>query len=251
MALRNSLGELLVRTGNSIIRVGNSMKGESARSDHSGDSTHRRLVNWQILRFFGQTNIAMATALTPFIGYAVLFHDKVKVYLGGLGGFFYESSKTTPPWLSFDERLQFLYMGLLLLGIGSIVYRLIAPNTVKVYGSIEEYTERVAEFLTVRNIRMMYANVDKRNPGLASPSKTDHVWLDTKIGAYDARNQASNDKFYDQVKLDVVRSYYNVESRYTKRTGAWLVSLLFVVGGIMTAVPGSELSIRVICSILG
>lgn len=243
MTFRDNLSDFLVKAGNSL-------KGESEQLEHSGDSFRRKLVNWQNLRVFGQTKLAMATALTPFVGYIVLYHDKAKVYLGGLGGFMFESSPTTN-WLSFDERLHLLYVGLLLLGIGSIIYRLVAPDIVKGYGSIEEYTERVANFLTVRNVRMMFKNVNERNQGLKSPSKTDHGWLDTEaVEPKEAMKLAQNDEFYDEVKLNVVRSYYNVESRYTKRLGAWIVSILYVMGGVVTAVPGFELSFRVLSSIL-
>lgn len=251
MTFRDNLSDILVKAGNSLVKAGNSLKGESERLEQSADSFGRKLVNWQKLRVFGQTKLAMATALTPFIGYIVLYHDKARVFLGGLGGFMFESSPTTN-WLSFDERLHLLYVGLWLLGIGSILYRLVAPDIVKSYGSIEEYKEHVANSLTVRNVRMMFKNVNERNPGLKAPSKENHRWLDTTVvvDPKDAMEKAQNDEYYDQVKLDVVRSFYNVESRYTTRLGAWIVSILYLMGAVLTAVPGFELSFRVLSSIL-
>jgi len=247
MTFRDNLSNFLVKAGNSL----KGEKGKSGHEEQSADSFLRKLVNWQNLRVFGQTKIAMATALTPFIGYIILYHDKAETFLGGLGGLYCESSPTTN-WLSFDDRLHLLYLGLFLLGIGSILYRLVAPDIVKGNASPEEYTERVANFLTVRNVRMMFKKVNERNPGLKSPSKTDHRWLDTKAveEPKKAMEEAEEDKFYDQVKLNVVRSFYNVESRYTNRLGAWIVSILYVMGGVVTAVPGFELSFRVLSSIL-
>lgn len=68
------------------------------------------------------------------------------------------------PRFDFSMRLNLVYCGLLLLGIGTIAYRIFAPEAVKGSRSIAYYVLQSADNVTALNLRSMYVTVKSRRP---------------------------------------------------------------------------------------
>ncbi|MCX8955529.1 hypothetical protein OU790_19105, partial [Ruegeria sp. NA] len=105
------------------------------------ESWWNRTFNWRLVRGFGQSAPATLTMSAPFIGYAILYHADIENWLGGLGGFLDGQSgqQVCQQFISFSMRLNFLYCGILILGDGTIVYRIFAPDEVKSARTVSDY----------------------------------------------------------------------------------------------------------------
>lgn len=207
-----------------------------------------KAINWHLLRGFGQSVPAAISMLTPFIGYIVLYHTEIEKYLGGMGGLI--DAQTAPnqcvSWLDFSMRLNLVYCGLLLLGIGTIVYRIFAPEAVKEAQSISKFVLNSVDNISARNLRSMYTTIKSRRPETASSFIEIAPWLDRKINLKFANDELRRDEG-GQLKIDVLRGYYNVQDRYTKRPVVYVVLTMFVIGFSLLAIPGIAFTSRVLC----
>ena len=219
------------------------------------DSARHRWVNWLNLKGFGQSPAGALTMATPFIGYILLYHDAVAPWLGGLGGFLgQQAPDTCGPWISFVTRLNMLYLGLLALGLGTILYRAFAHVELKRHASESDYVERNAAHITLRNLRSMFEIIAPRRPGLATDFEHRAPWLSRKampsLAEANAAAQQPGAAEAEAVKIDVMRSYFNVLSRYSARPWCWAASLLYGLGFVLLALPGLFFTARVLCTMV-
>lgn len=222
---------------------------QSDMPDVKPDGPLRRIVNWQVVKVFGQTPAGAATMAAPFIGYVILYHDAIQPYLGGLGGML--DADTCGPWLTFETRLHLLYFGLLCLGIGTILYRIVADPDVKLHGNTSDYVARNAANVTPRNLRGMLHVIDAARPDLAEWLRADGAWIFEAGTKRDhPEMKALMAETGAEKKLDVMRSYFNVLDRYTARWAVWVAVLFYAAGFAMLAIPGLGFTARVLCTIL-
>ena len=207
-----------------------------------------KTINWQLLRGFGQSIPATISMLTPFIGYIVLYHTEIRKYLGVMGGLIEAQTASTQcmPLIDFSMRLNLLYCGLLLLGIGTIVYRIFAPEAVKEAQSISKYVLNSIDNISARNLRSMYVTIKSLRPEIASSFLESADWLDRNKNLKFANDELRKDE-NGQLKIDVLRGYYNVQDRYTKRPLIYVILIMFAVGFSFLAIPGLAFTSRVLC----
>jgi hypothetical protein len=55
----------------------------------------------------------------------------------------------------------------------------------------------------------------------------------------------------NQIKIDVLRSFYNVQDRHNKRGIVYAVFGLYVVGFVLLSLPGFTFTARVLCAVWG
>lgn len=212
------------------------------------DGPVRRIVNWQVIKVFGQTPVGAATMAAPFIGYLILYHDAIEPYLGGLGGML--DARACGPWIGFETRLHLLYFGLLCLGIGTIIYRVMADPDVKLHGNTSDYVAKNAANVTPRNLRGMLRVVDAARPDLGAWLRADGAWI------FEARKKRNHPEVKaliaetgEERKRDVMRSYFNVLDRYSARAFVWAAALFYLTGFALLTVPGLAFTARVLCTI--
>lgn len=224
--------------------------GETGKQDESWkpEAWRFRKLNWHLLRGFGQSVPAAITMSMPFIGYMILYHTKIEEYLGGLGGLLEQQAQPGKclPWIDFSMRLNLVYCGLLLLGVGTIAYRVFAPDVVKGARNITEYVVNSVDNVSARNLRSMYATIRSRRPEIASSFTQRAPWLDRRKSLKTASDELKKDDG-GQLKIDVLRSYYNVQSRLTSRLAVYFVLLLYALGFLLLAIPGFAFTSRVLC----
>ncbi|WP_417452652.1 hypothetical protein [Kiloniella sp.] len=209
-----------------------------------------RLLNWQMVRGFGQSAPATLTMATPFIGYAILYHAEIEIWLGSLGGLLDKGNllNDCDQLISFPMRLNLLYCGILLLGIGTIVYRLFAPVEIKTTRSIADYVMANIDLVTARNLRSMFITIKSRRPDAVDSLLRRAPWLERDKSLKTASDALKQDED-NQIRIDVLRSYYSALDRNTGRTAVKIVTVFFVLGFILLSIPGVAFTARVMCTI--
>jgi len=185
---------------------------------------------------------------TPFVGYMILYHSQIEEYLGGLGGLLEKQSEPGQclPWIDFSERLNLIYLGLLLLGIGTILYKVFAPSIVKGARDINDYVVETIDNVSARNLRSMFATIHSRRSKVASTLLQRAPWLDRKASLKTASDALKKDDD-NQIKIDVLRSFYTVQDRHTARVALYCVLALYSSGFFLLAIPGLAFTGRVLC----
>lgn len=211
-----------------------------------------RVFNWHLLRGFGQSLPASITMATPFIGYMILYHSRIEEYMGGLGGLLDEQvqSGTCAPWFDFSTRLNIIYIGLLLLGVCTILYRIFAPAIVKRARDINEYVLESIDNVSARNLRSMYVTIQSRRPQVAASFDDRAPWLDRKMSLKVASDALKKDHD-NQIKIDVLRSFYNVQDRHSLRGIVYTVFGFYAAGFVLLSLPGLAFTGRVLCAVMG
>lgn len=103
----------------------------------------RALGKWSTLSRIGNSYIAKSTILAPFIGAMILFNENIFQYM--------EPSKHFLQLIGFEpaidnssqyyqSRIYYLYIGLFLIGISSVIYSIFCPDTISNFSFIDEYT---------------------------------------------------------------------------------------------------------------
>lgn len=188
---------------------------------------------------------------TPFIGYMILYHTKIEGYLGGLGGFL--EQQTVPgqcvPWIGFSMRLNLLYCGLLLLGIGTIAYRVFAPEVIKNSRNISEYVVGAVDNVSARELRSMYATIQSLRPEMELSFMHRAPWLGQNKSLKAAADALKRDDD-GQIKMDVLRSFYDVQNGQAARLAIYFVLLFYALGFLLLAIPGLSFTRRVLCVVM-
>lgn len=211
-----------------------------------------RVLNWNLLRGFGQSLPASLTMATPFVGYMILYHTQIEGYLGGLGGLLDQQVQpgTCEPWFDFSTRLNIVYISLLLLGIGTILYRLFVPEIIKSARGINEYVLESIDNVSARNLRSMYVTIKSRRPEVAESFDERAPWLDRQKSLKTASDALKKDGD-NQIKIDVLRSFYNVQDRHSSRGIVYAVFGFYVAGFILLSLPGLAFTGTVLCAVGG
>lgn len=206
-----------------------------------------RTLNWHLLRGFGQSVPAAITMSTPFIGYLILYHTNIEEYLGGLGGLLEQQAQPGMciPWFDFSMRLNLIYCGLMLLGIGTITYRIFSPEVIKNSKGISEYVVNSVDNISARNLRSMFVTIQSLRPSIAPSFIQRAPWLDRAKSLKTAADELRKDD--GQLKIDVLRSHYNVQDRHTFRQAVYTVLVFYVLGFLLLAIPGLTFTSRVLC----
>ena len=209
-----------------------------------------RSFNWGLLRGFGQSAPATLSMTAPFIGYAILYHAEIMNWLGGLGGFLDDQNRqqTCQQFFSFSMRLNFLYCGIFVLGIGTIFYRIFVPDEVRWSRTVSVYVVQNVDIVTAENLRFMFVTIKSRMPEAVGSFLERAPWLEDKKSFKTASDALKRD-VSNHIKIDVLQSYYNSLDRHTSRRAVYWVTSLFLIGFVLLSVPGFSFSIRVLCTI--
>lgn len=214
------------------------------------ESWLQRTFNWRLVRGFGQSAPATLSMSAPFIGYAILYHVEIGNWLGGLGGFLDDqgSPQTCQQMISFSMRLNLLYCGIFILGIGTIVYRIFAPEEVKSARTGSDYVVQNVDIVTARNLRSMFVTIKSRRPEAVDGLLGRAPWLSRDKSLKTASDALKQDES-NHIKIDVLRSYYNALDRHSARWAVGSVAFLFFVGFGLLSIPGVAFSLRILCTI--
>ncbi|AUR04578.1 hypothetical protein PhaeoP72_02626 [Phaeobacter inhibens] len=244
------------------------MSGSGKASEgktRDADNARHRVVNWEVLRAIGGSPLATISIAMPFIGYAILYNDQIVSFLSDAGlsslsdldvgeagpkeGISIGDRLRGLLSLEVITRLNFLYVGSFLVGVGTIIFRLSAPKTIQQHRSIEVFFDSELDRASARRLRTMAFTVRQRRPKVAQTLINVAPWLDRdktrlKVAYAEMREQEDS-----QLQADVLSSFYNVESRYSNRPMAYVVFVLYILGFALISVPGICFTGQVLLSI--
>ncbi|MCW2305494.1 hypothetical protein M2324_003920 [Rhodovulum sulfidophilum] len=180
----------------------------------------------------------------------ILYHSQIEEYLGGLGGLLNQQAQpgTCAPWFEFSMRLNIVYIGLLFLGFGTILYRAFAPGVIKGAKGINEYVVETIENVSARNLRSMYVTIKSKRPQVASSFGRRAPWLSRDKSLKTASDALKKDDD-NQIKIDILRSFYNVQNRHTLRGIVYMVLVFYAAGFVLLSLPGLTFTGRVLCNV--
>lgn len=221
-------------------------------TEYQPDGWRRKNVNWFTLRIFGQSKVASFTIAAPFVGYVILYHDMLRPYLGGLGGLLQRehAGESCGPWIAFIDKLHFVYLGLLCLGVGTIVYRFFANQVIQSFANISDYVEREEQHITARNLRSMFETIRSRRTGMKNQFLDRAPWLEREKVSLKVASDTYARNGDPNVAKDVLRSYYNVLNRYSSRFLVYLATVAYCIGFLLLSIPGLFFTGRVLCTLL-
>ncbi|CAN5378321.1 hypothetical protein BH10PSE7_BH10PSE7_22640 [soil metagenome] len=122
-------------------------------------------MKWQIFKYnFGCPDyvwlldgwISRLTLGIPIVGYLILFNDTIS---GHLQFNSLASESLLRFGISSSSRLKFVYLGLLLIGIANIAYRLARPYVMKIGVNQFEYVETALKHFTFSSYLQMHEDI--------------------------------------------------------------------------------------------
>ena len=132
-----------------------------------------------------------------------------------------------------------------MLGVGTIAYRVFAPEVIKSSRNITDYAVNSSNNVSARILVSMYQAVISIKPEVASNFLQRAPWLDGSQSLKTASDALRNDD--GQLRIDLLRSFYDLQNRHTARSVVYIVLVFFVLGFLMLAIPGLEFTKRVLC----
>ncbi len=228
---------------------------EGVEESDKSDGFFHRTFNWELLRGFGQSSVATVSLAMPFVGYAILYHSQIETYIDGLGKTISTQEKLlrSPSEdqnsileVSLFTKLNLIYLGSFLIGLGTVVFRIFAPKAVKEATSISDYAENELGRATARCLRSMINTIQRKRPSIARELTSIAPWLDKKNATLKTAYAELQDIQRDQLQNDVLSSFYNIENRYSHRWAVYLTVVLYVVGFFLLSIPGVLFTLRVL-----
>ncbi|WP_126137176.1 hypothetical protein [Tritonibacter mobilis] len=215
-----------------------------------GETFCQESINWALLRGFGATRLATVTAMMPFVGYAILYNSQLSHLLGGFGGLLDQqvSAQKCGQFLSFETRLNLVYVGLFTIGVSALVFKAAAPRELKLYRDVNEFIDQERANLTARRVRSMYRTVSGRRPRVGQEILNRASWLNSDVPISKASTEFAGNKNEDVV-LDLMRSFFQTQDRHYRRMAALFCFVFFIIGTLHLAVPSATFTFRVMCAI--
>lgn len=219
-------------------------------SKYEPDDWLRRTFNWELVSGFGRSSFATASIAAPFIGYMIIYHSSFDRYIFNVGMQYNQINQVASctPLMSGAEKLNFIYLGLTLIGFGSIVFRIFAPQLIKTFPNISEYIERELVRVTARNLRSMFVTIKARRRVIINDFVERAPWLQRDNCTLKIASDHFRQLKDDQIQIDVLRSFYNVNNRYTARFSVYATSVLYLVGFILISIPSLASTMHVVCA---
>lgn len=214
------------------------------------DNWLRQTFNWELVSGFGRSSFATASIAAPFIGYLIIYHSSFDQYIFNVGMQYNQINQmaSCTPLMSGAEKLNFIYLGLTLIGFGSIVFRIFAPQLIKTFPNISEYIERELVRVTARNLRSMFVTIKARRRGIINDFVERAPWLQRDNCTLKIASDHFRQLKDEQIQIDVLRSFYNVNNRYTARFSVYSTSILYLIGFILISIPSFASTTHVVCA---
>jgi hypothetical protein len=198
-----------------------------------------RFAYWSRLRSIGHSSLAKSTIVVPFVGYLILFNEKLQDYLRistELLGYAHSETSGLP-------RLLFIYFGLCFIAFASALFNWFSPLQTKKYASAEEYIagdEPYLTFHTQGSIEHELETGDAEARGLLNDLNA--IQRPTPQTLEEIRHQGA-ESF--RVKMQL---YFEMLDR-SNPIVRWLIILSYTIGFLSLSVPAIRVFARV-CAIL-
>ena len=190
---------------------------------------------WAKLRLLGNSHLAQATILVPFLGYFLIFNAHIFDYLK-IHTNFCSGTSCAISW-----RLYFIYFGCFFVAVGSAIYSLRCPTVVKIYSGASNFFEAEKTYFSApQNLKYLFKliEVEKKAPVL------DPFDLKKLIA-----NNAAISQQHGQALADILGEYYVLQNT-SKPISRALAFISYMVGVLLLLVPTIGTFIQLVGHIL-
>lgn len=189
----------------------------------------------------------------PIIGYAILFNDGVSSWFD-----FSIISENSNFGLTNTTKLQFIYFGLIFLGLSNLIYRFKRPHCFKFATNQKQFNEYALDNFTIIEFRDMHSEI-QRNGHLSMSGKTyDYLWeefyeqVDPTKKKVEAKKPVhswsdTKERYRDMLTMLFNDSFF----RYSQANRSWLTTCLTIssIGYGFLAIPSVDLFIKVLLTV--
>ncbi|MGL4974598.1 MAG: hypothetical protein ACRC56_04830 [Bosea sp. (in: a-proteobacteria)] len=196
----------------------------------------------------------------PIVGYLILFNDSIAKHLT----FTELTSGHSSLGLSGGDRLKFLYLGLVFLGLANIIYRWKRPYVIRRAQDLNSYVEMGLKNFTLNTFFELHVKI--RNSGFDAYTPEGDYYTSDWDAFYGhatgdiagERNSGADPKRahwveakakYEHILRSILKETFFREDTRTRR--GWLTTCLAIaaIGYILLAVPSIDLFMRVMAAI--
>lgn len=197
----------------------------------------------------------------PLVGYLVLFNDTISANLQfeSLAGQIY-----SPLDLSSGARLKFIYLGLVFLGLGNVLYRLLRPYVMKFGVGEFNYVETALKHFTFSAYNELHHRIRRSefDPMTVHGKYYDSEWEGFRIAAIGpvAKTLREGEENQKQADWTAAKNKYEsllrsilIETHFcevTKKRGQLAICLgIALLGYMLLLIPSADLFISVMSKI--
>ena len=188
-------------------------------------------IAWSELKKVGQSKLVNMTILIPLFGYIIFFNDKLTSIVE-ISTSYLSQFQTIESNISFDtsNNLFYIYFGLSLLGIASILYKLASPSLINEYISMREYIDKERNIMNLCNTTSLYNLLtDQKNSKVSSLQDkiipVEEIDIDTVVGIMSI-NWEHNNTLYKKTRV--------------------LILLLYIFGFFLISIPSIKMFFAII-----
>lgn len=107
------------------------------------------IPGWSSLRSIGRSRVVSFTIITPFVGWLILLNSEFVRFVTLTSALFKKAEQNGVAATVFTESsLLFTYMGLVCIGLGSLLYTIACPVTIKSHDSERDYVASESDRVT-------------------------------------------------------------------------------------------------------
>lgn len=206
-------------------------------------------IEWSTVRGIGNSPIVRLTAIMPFVGYLIIYTDLVQqLYCTAWTELANRKSADCAAFgRDFATRLHLLYLGLFLIGCGSLVFSVGCPRVVRRYADANDFVREEYETASKRNVRYYSKRVRELDPEMALVVKTSNAPAMARItGRPESASPAAlTDEDYRDAKVDVMRAYFVSCNAFARRRALRACTLLFLAGFALVSLPNVAMFLNI------
>lgn len=212
----------------------------------------KALPSWFGLRMVGRSPLSRLTIFMPVVGYLILFSETTSGLFVVASEFFPGESDGASAAAWSNANLYFLYIGLLVFSIATILYGIRCPDIIKAYSDRYQFIEKEARYCVRDTIERKQLRLkNKFSVNIEGQYSEDEQSVGDRVRNYQTRgDQGSWYKANSNLVLRVLHSEYDEENQ-SRSISRWVVFLLYLAAVVFLAIPTIRTTWRVALALLG
>ena len=203
-----------------------------------------KIPAWEGLTRIGRSRLISLTIFVPVVGYLIIFNENVIQLLELSKALFPDNGTNNfKIWFSNLDRLFYIYFGLMLLGLASILYQLYCPTLIKEHRNDRNYIRDEINLMTGRRTNSLLKFLSERIPEEHNKYK-ELKDLSDLINRYHQQPESYQEGTRDRLNTDLMLIQWQNEN-WTYILPRIIISLFYFFGFVLLSIPSAELFLRV------
>ena len=183
-------------------------------------------ITWSALKRIGQSKLLQLTILIPIFGYMIFFNYELVDIVEKSTNYLYDKNIINTKVLFINSyKLYYLYFGFSLLGIASILYKIVSPDLINEYLSLREYIEKETNIMNYNNTKRLFNQL--KDEGIEEVET-----LQDKIIPVESINNTTI--------IDIMTINWNYNNKLYNKTKI-TIFCLYTFGFILIAIPSLKM----------